>query len=73
LPVSVLKPLAIDSLAQRQPHGVIEANDVVGAVYRHIYHEEHGNGLDAISGELSYSPVEGLALPPIEIKELAWL
>ena len=43
------------------------------AVYRRIYHEEEGRELNAISGELSYSPVEGLTLPPIEIKELAWL
>lgn len=43
------------------------------AVYRRIYHEEHGSELNAIQGELSYSPVEGLTLPPIEIKELAWL
>jgi len=43
------------------------------AVYRRVYHEEHGSELDAIHGELSYSPIEGLTLPPIEIKELAWL
>lgn len=43
------------------------------AVYRRVYHEENGDKLDAIRGELSYSPVEGLTLPPIEIKELAWL
>lgn len=43
------------------------------AVYRRVYHEENSLELDAISGELSYSPVEGLTLPPIEIKELAWL
>lgn len=43
------------------------------AVYRRVYHEKNGNELDAIHGELSYSPIEGLTLPPIEIKELAWL
>ena len=43
------------------------------AVYRRVYHEKDGSELDAIRGELSYSPVEGLTLPPIEIKELAWL
>lgn len=43
------------------------------AVYRRVYHEEHGSELDAIQGELSYSPIEGLTLPPITIKELAWL
>ncbi|MFL9814257.1 hypothetical protein D7241_13465 [Stutzerimonas sp. VN223-3] len=43
------------------------------AVYRRVYHEENSAELDAISGELSYSPVEGLTLPSIEIKELAWL
>ncbi|WP_313027675.1 toxin VasX [Pseudomonas lopnurensis] len=43
------------------------------AVYRRVYHEEHGSELDAIHGELSYSPIEGLTLPAIEIKELAWL
>lgn len=43
------------------------------AVYRRVYHEEDGRELNTISGELSYSPVEGLTLPPIEIKELAWL
>jgi len=43
------------------------------AVYRRVYHEEEGRVLNAISGELSYPPIEGLTLPPIEIKELAWL
>ncbi|SDH05110.1 hypothetical protein SAMN05216603_105244 [Pseudomonas benzenivorans] len=43
------------------------------AVYRRVYHEEHGSELNAIQGELSYSPIEGLTLPAIEIKELAWL
>jgi len=43
------------------------------AVYRRVYHEENGDNLDAIRGELSYSPVEGITLPAIEIKELAWL
>ena len=43
------------------------------AVYRRVYHEEEGRELNAISGELSYSPLEGLTLPPVEIKELAWL
>ena len=43
------------------------------AAYRRVYHEEDGRELNAISGELSYSPIEGLTLPPIEIKELAWL
>ncbi len=43
------------------------------AVYRRVYHEENGDKLDAIRGELSYSPVEGITLPAIEIKELAWL
>ncbi|WP_313102562.1 toxin VasX [Stutzerimonas nitrititolerans] len=43
------------------------------AVYRRVYHEKNGDELDAIHGELSYSPMEGLTLPPIEIKELAWL
>ncbi|MGE8498598.1 MAG: toxin VasX [Pseudomonas sp.] len=43
------------------------------AVYRRVYHKENGEELDAIRGELSYSPVEGLTLPPIVIKELAWL
>lgn len=43
------------------------------AVYRRVYHEADGRELNAISGELSYSPIEGLTLPPIEIKELAWL
>jgi hypothetical protein len=41
--------------------------------YRRVYHEENGDKLDAIRGELSYSPVEGITLPAIEIKELAWL
>ena len=40
------------------------------AVYSRVYHEENGEKLDAIRGELSYSPVDGIA---IEIKELAWL
>lgn len=43
------------------------------AVYRRVYHEHNGDQLDAIRGELSYSPIEGLTLPAIEIKELAWL
>ncbi|WP_312511883.1 hypothetical protein [Stutzerimonas nitrititolerans] len=37
------------------------------------HHGKSGDELDAIHGELSYSPIEGLTLPPIEIKELAWL
>ena len=43
------------------------------AIYRRVYHEEEGRELNAISGELYYSPIEGLTLPAIEIKELAWL
>jgi len=43
------------------------------AVYRRVYHEENGDKLDAIHGELRYSPIDGLTLPAIEIKELAWL
>ncbi|WP_312243383.1 hypothetical protein [Stutzerimonas nitrititolerans] len=37
------------------------------------HHGKSGDELDAIHRELSYSPIEGLTLPPIEIKELAWL
>jgi len=43
------------------------------AVYRRVYHEESGDELDAIHGQLTYSPLEGLSLPPVEIKELTWL
>jgi hypothetical protein len=43
------------------------------AVYSRVYHEENGDKLDAIHGELRYSPIDGLTLPAIEIKELAWL
>ena len=43
------------------------------AVYRRAYHDQNGQELDRIEGTMSYSPLEGLTLPPIEIKELAWL
>ncbi|KHL68813.1 hypothetical protein SF06_23940 [Pseudomonas flexibilis] len=43
------------------------------AVYRRAYHDQNGQELDRIEGTISYSPLEGLTLPPIEIKELAWL
>lgn len=43
------------------------------AVYRRVYHESKGEQFDGVRGELSYSPMEGLTLPPIEIKEVIWL
>ncbi|TWC48882.1 hypothetical protein FBY04_1233 [Pseudomonas sp. SJZ080] len=44
------------------------------AVYRRVYHvDRNGRALKSINGMLSYSPLEGMTLPPIEIKELAWL
>lgn len=42
-------------------------------VYRRVYHDKNGMQLNSIRGQLTYSPLEGLTLPAIEIKELAWL
>ncbi|UVM47785.1 hypothetical protein LOY38_15205 [Pseudomonas sp. B21-015] len=42
--------------------------------YRRVYHIDlEGRALNSIKGNLTYSPLDGLSLPPIEIKELAWL
>ncbi|WP_336346809.1 hypothetical protein [Pseudomonas monsensis] len=44
------------------------------AVYRRVYHvDREGRALNSISGKLTYSPLEGLSLPPIDIKEIAWI
>lgn len=44
------------------------------AAYRRVYHQDReGRNLNKITGKLSYSPLEGLTLPAIEIKEIAWL
>lgn len=44
------------------------------ATYRMVYHEDkEGRALSKINGKLSYSPLEGLTLPAIEIKDFAWL
>lgn len=44
------------------------------AVYRRVYHvDREGRALNSISGKLTYSPLEGLNLPPIDIKEIAWI
>lgn len=43
------------------------------AVYRRVYHEEHGAALSSIQGQLTYSPMDGLTLPAIAIKDFAWL
>lgn len=55
-------------------HGGTRANRPPNeAVYRRVYHDENGMQLNSIRGQLTYSPLEGLTLPAIEIKELAWL
>lgn len=44
------------------------------ATYRRVYHtDREGRALNSISGKLSYSPMEGMTLPSIEIKDIAWL
>ncbi|AWM93019.1 hypothetical protein DJ564_20585 [Pseudomonas sp. 31-12] len=44
------------------------------ATYRRVYHtDQEGRALNSISGKLSYSPMEGMTLPSIEIKDIAWL
>ncbi|MCU1718612.1 hypothetical protein [Pseudomonas sp. 5P_3.1_Bac2] len=43
------------------------------ANYHSVYHESEGEQFDGVRGELSYSPMEGLTLPPIEVKEVIWL
>ncbi|HEX4550304.1 toxin VasX [Pseudomonas sp.] len=43
------------------------------ATYRRVYHlDREGRAINNINGQLFYSPLEGMTLPPIEIKELAW-
>ena len=44
------------------------------ATYRRVYHPDRdGRDLNKISGKLSYSPLEGLTLSAIDIKDIAWL
>jgi hypothetical protein len=44
------------------------------ATYRRVYHQDReGRDLNKISGKLSYSPMEGLTLPAIDIEDIAWL
>ena len=44
------------------------------AVYRRVYHEDRaGRSLNRISGKLSYSPLEGLTLPAVDIEDIAWI
>ncbi|WP_343575203.1 toxin VasX [Pseudomonas sp.] len=43
------------------------------AVYRRVYHEENGQQLNQINGALTYYPLPGLALPPFDFKEAAWI
>ncbi|WPX17426.1 hypothetical protein RHM58_26645 [Pseudomonas sp. 10S4] len=44
------------------------------ATYRRVYHvDREGRALNSIKGNLTYSPLDGLSLPPIEIKEIIWL
>ncbi|WP_343575198.1 hypothetical protein [Pseudomonas sp.] len=38
-------------------------------MYRRMYHEVNGQ----VSGVLTYCPLPGLALPPFDIKEAAWI
>jgi hypothetical protein len=39
-----------------------------------VYHtDREGRALNRIRGQLTYSPLEGVSLPPIEIKDIAWL
>lgn len=55
-------------------HGGIRIQTEAGvATYRRVYHEEKGQELNQISGQLTYYPVPGLALPPITIKEIGWI
>jgi len=55
-------------------HGGTRVQTEAGvATYRRVYHEEKGQELNQISGQLTYYPVPGLALPPITIKEAAWI
>lgn len=44
------------------------------ATYRRVYHQDRdGRDLNKLSGKLSYSPLEGLTLPAIDIEDIAWL
>ena len=55
-------------------HGGTRVRTEVGvATYRRVYHEEKSQELNQISGQLTYYPVPGLALPPINIEEAAWI
>ncbi|CAI8830344.1 PT-TG domain-containing protein [Pseudomonas sp. IT-P100] len=54
--------------------GTRVANDPGVATYRRVYHtDREGRALNRIRGQLTYSPLEGVSLPPIEIKDIAWL
>lgn len=44
------------------------------ATYRRVYHtDREGRALNSINGTLTYTPMVGMALPAIEIKDIAWL
>lgn len=55
-------------------HAGTRVNTEIGvATYRRVYHvDREGRAINNIYGQLFYSPLEGMTLPPIEIKELAW-
>jgi len=53
--------------------GTRVATEAGVAIYRRVYHvDRDGRALKSINGTLHYSPLTGMTLPPIEIKELAW-
>lgn len=55
-------------------HGGTRVQTEAGvATYRRVYHVEKGQELNQISGQLTYYPAPGLALPPITIEEAAWI
>ncbi len=48
--------------------------DIGVATYRRVYHpDRNGRELNKINGKLSYSPLEGLILPPVDVEDIAWL
>ncbi|WJN59032.1 toxin VasX [Pseudomonas sp. SO81] len=50
------------------------ATDQGVLTYRRVYHQDtEGRKLNKISGTLLYSPLEGMTLPAVEIKDIAWL
>ena len=55
-------------------HGGTRVQTEAGvATYRRVYHEEKGQELNHVKGQLTYYPAPGLALAPINIDEVAWI